>query len=249
MGTPAYNMQRTTLSLIVAAALLASVIATAPPQRPNPAEPCLTNGRPCDHSDAATSRSGTDHATGWFGQRKPVCMGAPGCEKHVKQINCEAGAACKWLGLDSSNCENCTSFNRIRKQLPEDDAGLLQTGVAAAIKRTRLRQKLADGSLVAEPGVAAASKWALLQDKLADSSAGSSCAPDTPVHKYQPGEWVDVMILQPGQTTSDRWRRCVVTAVDCQGRYSLTFDDGRAVRPALSTGIEAHHLRPTQIGR
>jgi len=206
-------MRSTALTLFVVSALVASIVtATAPSQPPNTVEPCR-------HSDAAASRS--NNATGWFSQIKVVCTGAKGCENHVKKINCEAGAACKWVRV-----QNCTSSTKISEQVPEDGASVN----------------------LPQPGTHAASNRALLKQKVANSSRHPGCAPGNPAPKYHIGEWVDVMILESGQKTSDRWRRCVVTAVDCQGRYSLMFDNGQAASPALSTGIEAHHLRPTQIG-
>jgi len=72
------------------------------------------------------------------------------------------------------------------------------------------------------------------------------CPPGTPTPAYHTGELVDVMILSAGQEVSDRWEQSLVKDVSCDGKYTLTWGKGgQQVNPALSTGIEARHLRPS----
>merc|ERR1711865_382915 len=72
------------------------------------------------------------------------------------------------------------------------------------------------------------------------------CPPGTPTPAYHPGELVDVMILSSGQEASDQWEQSWVKEVSCDGKYTLTWGKGgQQVKSALSTGIEARHLRPS----
>lgn len=75
-------------------------------------------------------------------------------------------------------------------------------------------------------------------------SAGQGCGPGAPRMAYHTGELVEVMVLPPGETTSEEWRRSVVRSMGCDGKYSLTWTNGEPVRPALATGIEEYHIRP-----
>jgi hypothetical protein len=73
------------------------------------------------------------------------------------------------------------------------------------------------------------------------------CPPNSPTPAFHVGELVDVMVLGAGEQTSDRWEQSFVTDVSCDGKYSLTWGKGGSpVNPALSSGIEAHHLRPSR---
>eukprot|EP00658_Telonema_sp_P-2_P035480 TRINITY_DN2578_c0_g1_i5.p1 TRINITY_DN2578_c0_g1~~TRINITY_DN2578_c0_g1_i5.p1 ORF type:complete len:413 (+),score=102.95 TRINITY_DN2578_c0_g1_i5:287-1525(+) len=63
-----------------------------------------------------------------------------------------------------------------------------------------------------------------------------------PLHSV--GEEVEVMLLGEGQVTSDEWIPGRVVKVSCQGKYTLQNPHtGDLLEPALSTGIEAYHLR------
>merc|ERR1712159_936183 len=68
-----------------------------------------------------------------------------------------------------------------------------------------------------------------------------SCVPSD----YQQGQQVQVMVLQKGQTTSNVWMPATVESVSCAGKFSLKDHNGNAITPALHSGIEEYHIRPS----
>jgi len=64
--------------------------------------------------------------------------------------------------------------------------------------------------------------------------------------EYPNGATVDVMMLEPGESSSDEWERVLVESMSCDGKYKLRTPGGEAVRAALPTGIEHQHLRPAR---
>lgn len=71
----------------------------------------------------------------------------------------------------------------------------------------------------------------------------AAIAGDTGATLYGPGDTVDVVVISEGQRTNE-WHPAIIVGTRADGAYDLVLRGGKAVTPALGTGIREEHLRP-----